>query len=142
MLVMPDSYRNEFDIPRNICYLNAAYMTPQPRRVLQAAIEGAERRAKSWQITPADFFREVETLRSAFAKQVNSSPDNIAIVPSAGYGVAVAANNLTVDAGTSILVLEDQFPSNYLPWQRLANASGAEIKIVSKQDGRRAGCLT
>ena len=133
MLVMADSYRNEFDIPRNICYLNAAYMTPQPRRVLQAAIEGAERRAKSWQITPADFFREVETLRSAFAKQVNSSPDNIAIVPSAGYGAAVAANNLKIDAGKLILVLEDQFPSNYLSWQRLANDSGAEIRVVSKQ---------
>jgi len=133
MLVMPDSYRNAFDIPRDICYLNAAYMMPQPRRVLQAAINGAKRRAQAWQIAPADFFREVELLRSAFARQVNCSPDNIAIVPSAGYGVAVAANNLTIDAGKVILVLGDQFPSNYLSWQRLANDSGAEIRVVSKQ---------
>ena len=133
---MPTQFRAEFDIPRDICYLNAAYMTPQPRRVLQAAIEGAERRAKSWQITPADFFREVEILRSAFAKQVKCSPNNIAIVPSAGYGVAVAANNLTIDAGKVILVLGDQFPSNYYSWQRLANDSGAEIRVVSKQDGQ------
>jgi selenocysteine lyase/cysteine desulfurase len=133
MLVVPDSYRKEFDIPRDICYLNAAYMTPQPRRVLQAATEGAERRAKAWQITPADFFREVELLRSAFAKQVNCSPNNVAIVPSAGYGVAVAANNLTIDAGEIILVLGDQFPSNYYSWQRLAQQTGATLHVVSKQ---------
>ena len=111
-------------------------MTPQPGRVLQAAVEGAKRRARAWQIAPTDFFREVEILRSAFARQVNCSPDNIAIVPSAGYGVAVAANNMTIEAGGVILVLGDQFPSNYYSWQRLANQSGAEVRVVSKQAGQ------
>jgi len=126
--------RAEFDIPRDICYLNAAYMTPQPRRVLQAAIDGAEQRATPWQITPADFFSKVEKLREAFAKQVNCSSENIAIVPSAGYGVAVAANNLAIESGEIIMVLDDQFPSNYYSWQRLARRSGAEIQVVTKED--------
>ncbi len=131
---MPTDFRGEFDSPRDICYLNAAYMTPQPRRVLQAAIRGAEQRAAPWQITPADFFREVEMLRKAFARQVACSSENIAIVPSAGYGVAVAANNMTIEPGGIIMVLDDQFPSNYYSWQRLAQRSGAEILVVSKHD--------
>ncbi len=126
--------RAEFDIPRDICYLNAAYMTPQPRRVLQAAVRGAEQRATPWQITPADFFSKVEMLRKAFAKQVNCSSENIAIVPSAGYGVAVAANNMAIEPGGIILVLDDQFPSNFYSWQRLAQRSGAEIQVVTKHD--------
>ena len=126
--------RAEFDIPRDICYLNAAYMTPQPRRVLQAAIEGAEQRATPWQVTPADFFNKVEMLREAFAKQVNCSSENIAIVPSAGYGIAVAANNLAIESGEIIMVLDDQFPSNFYSWQRLARRLGAEIHVVRKQD--------
>ena len=133
---MPTQFRADFDIPRDICYLNAAYMTPQPRRVLQAAVEGAKRRARAWQIAPTDFFREVEILRTAFARQVNCSSDNIAIVPSAGYGVAVAANNMSIEAGGVILVLGDQFPSNYYSWQRLANQSGAEVRVVSKEEGQ------
>jgi len=28
---MPIDYPGEFDIPRDTCYLNACYMTPQPR---------------------------------------------------------------------------------------------------------------
>ena len=80
---MPKHYRSEFEIPRNVCYLNAAYMTPQPRQVLEAAIKGAERRARSWELSPSDLFAEVEQLRAAFGKQVSCLADNVAIVPSA-----------------------------------------------------------
>ena len=130
---MPIHYRAEFDIPRDICYLNAAYMAPQPRRVVEAAIRGATRRSQPWQITPADFFNEVEALRAAFAQQVGCSADNIAIVPSASYGVACAAANLPVKRGDVILALNDQFPSNYYSWRRQALATEAEIHIVSKE---------
>ena len=82
---MTVDYRAEFDIPRDICYLNNAYMGPQPRRVVEAAKQGATRRSQPWTITPHDFFESVETLRAAFAKMVACSADNIAIVPSAGY---------------------------------------------------------
>lgn len=133
---MPIDYRAEFDIPRDICYLNAAYMTPQPRAVLEAAIHGANRRSQPWKVTPPDFFSDVELLRSAFARQVGCSPDNIAIVPSAGYGVSTAANNLSTGSGGVILALNDQFPSNYYAWRRQALTSGAEIHVVSKEPGQ------
>ena len=130
---MSIDYRAEFDIPRDICYLNAAYMGPQPRRVVEAAMRGATRRSQPWQITPADFFSEVEVLRAAFAQQVGCSADNIAIVPSASYGVACAAANLPVKQGDVILALKDQFPSNYYSWRRQALASDAEFHVVSRE---------
>lgn len=133
---MSIDHRAEFDIPRNICYLNAAYMTPQPRRVVEAAIRGAARRSEPWQITPPDFFKEVEALRAVFARQVGCSSDNIAIVPSAGYGVSCAAANLSTGPGDRILALHDQFPSNYYAWQRQALASGAEFHVVSREAGQ------
>jgi len=57
--------------------------------------------------------------------------DCIAIVPSASYGIATAARNLPVKKGQSILVLEEQFPSNYYPWKRRAEETGAPLKIVA-----------
>ena len=129
-------YRAEFDIPRDVCYLNAAYMTPQPRRVVEAAIRGATRRAQPWHITPPDFFSAVELLRAAFASQVGCSADNIAIVPSAGYGVSCAANNLSTRPGDIILALDDQFPANYYAWRRQTLVSQAEFHIVSTESGQ------
>lgn len=133
---MRTDYRAEFDIPRDICYLNACYMTPQPRCVVDATMRGATRRSQPWTITPPDFFNEVETLRAAFARQVGCSPDNIAIVPSASYGVACAANNLPIKDGGVILALNDQFPSNYYSWRRQSLASGAEFYVVNKERGQ------
>jgi len=133
---MSNEYRAEFDIPRDICYLNACYMTPQPRRVVESAIRGATRRSQPWSITPADFFSEVELLRAAFARLVNCSPENIAIVPSAGYGVSCAAKNLTTNPGDTILALGDQFPSNYYAWRRQALVTGAEFHNVNKEVGQ------
>ena len=129
-------YRAQFDIPRDICYLNAAYMTPQPRRVAEAAVRGTTRRAQPWNITPSDFFENVEALRAAFAHQVNCPPDNIAIVPSAGYGVSCAASNLPLTTGGVILAMHDQFPSNYYAWRRQALASGTDFHVVRPEAGQ------
>jgi len=131
---MQADIRSEFDLPRDICYLKAAYMTPQPKRVLQAAIRGAESRAHAWQVAPGDFFHEVELLRSSFATLLGCSPENIALVPSASYGIATAANNTALGPRESVMVLADQFPSNYYSWQRLAENTGGEVSVVTKQD--------
>ncbi len=133
---MTVDYRAEFDIPRDICYLNNAYMGPQPRRVVEAAKQGATRRSQPWTITPADFFEDVEALRAAFARLVGCSPENIAIVPSAGYGVSCAASNIPTRQGDVLLAMEDQFPSNYYAWRRRALADGAEFHIVGKEPGQ------
>jgi len=133
---MSNVYRAEFDIPREICYLNAAYMTPQPRCVVEAAIDGARYRAQPWRITPPDFFARVEALRAAFAGLVACEADNVAIVPSAGYGVSCAALNLPVRQGDVILGLYDQFPSNYYAWCRRAQASGAEFRLARREAGQ------
>jgi selenocysteine lyase/cysteine desulfurase len=60
----------------------------------------------------------------------------MAIVPSASYGIATAALSLPVSKGQHILVLDEQFPSNYYPWQRLAEDRGARLKVVAwPEDG-------
>lgn len=133
---MPLDYREEFDIPRDVCYLNTAYMGVQPRAVVEAAIRGARRRARPWQLAPPDFFSDVEALRAAFARQVGCGADHVAIVPSAGYGVACAAANLRVGAGDLVLSLDQQFPSNYYAWRRQTMASGAEFCIVGREAGQ------
>jgi len=133
---MQADHRAEFDLPREVCYLNAAYMTPQPRRVVEAALAGASRRAQPWRITPPDFFADVEALRDAFARQVGCAADNIAIVPSAGYGVSCAAANLPLGADDVILAMHEQFPSNYYAWQRKAAASGARFHVVRPEAGQ------
>jgi selenocysteine lyase/cysteine desulfurase len=122
--------RHLFDIPDDVAYLNCAYMSPLMKSALEAGTVGLARKARPWQITSAQFFTGSEEFRTTAGQLLDCSPDCIAVVHSASYGIATAARNLPVNKGQGILVLEEQFPSNYYAWQRLAEDSGASLKIV------------
>jgi selenocysteine lyase/cysteine desulfurase len=122
--------RHLFDIPDDVAYLNCAYMSPLMKPALEAGTAGLARKAHPWDITPDKFFTGADEFRATAAQFVGCSPDDIAIVPSASYGVATAARNLPVKKGQSVLVLAEQFPSNYYSWQRRAEETGASLKVV------------
>ncbi len=123
--------RHIFDIPDDVAYLNCAYMSPLMKPALEAGTAGLARKAHPWELTPDQFFTGADEFRATAAQLVDCSADCIAIVPSASYGIATAARNLPLKKGQSILVLEEQFPSNYYPWQRRAEGTGASLKIVA-----------
>src|ERR1700675_4165867 len=128
--------RHLFDIPADVAYLNCAYMSPLMRAVVGTGNAGLPRKVHPWEITPDKFFSGAEEFRSAAGQLIDAPPDCVAIVSSASYGVATAALNLPVRKGQSILVLDEQFPSNYYPWQRLAEDRGATLQVVAwPEDG-------
>jgi selenocysteine lyase/cysteine desulfurase len=128
--------RHLFEIPDDVAYLNCAYMSPLMRSVVEAGTVGLHRKAHAWKITPEHFFTGSETFRAAAARMLDCSADCVAIVPSASYGIATAGINLPVDRGQSILLLAEQFPSNYYSWHRLADERGGTLKIVAwPEDG-------
>src|SRR4051812_45932793 len=127
---MISSQRPLFHIPHGGTYLNCAYMSPLMQSVVAAGKNGLDRKAHPWEVSAEDFFNEDEDLRAIAAKLFHSSTDDIAIVPSASYGLSTAAANLPVGPGQRILVVAEQFPSNVYPWRRLAQDKGAEILTV------------
>lgn len=122
--------RHLFDIPEAVSYLNCAYMSPLMRSALDAGRIGLERKARPWEIHSEDFFNREEDFRGLAAQLLGCTADDIAIIPSASYGISTAALNLPIKTGQSILVLDEQFPSNYYPWDRLAREKGAKVIVV------------
>jgi selenocysteine lyase/cysteine desulfurase len=123
--------RHLFDIPDEVAYLNCAYMSPLMKPALEAGVAGLARKSHPWELTPDKFFTGADEFRATAAHLIDCSADCIAIVPSASYGIAAAARNLPVKKGQSILVLREQFPSNYYAWQRRAEENGASLKVVA-----------
>jgi len=131
--MLPDQ-RHLFDIPDDVTYLNCAYMSPLMKAALQAGTTGLARKLHPWELTPDQFFTGADEFRASAAPLLDCTADSIAIVPSASYGLATAARNLPIKRGQNILVLAEQFPSNYYPWERHAEATGATLKIVPWPD--------
>jgi len=111
---MLPSQRPLFDIPREICYLNAASWSPLPIATQEAGRLGVARKGKPWGIDPALPQQQFERARGAAARLINAETDDVALISSVSYGVATAAKLITVPAGSRVLVLENDHSSAVL----------------------------
>ena len=86
-------------------------------------------------IYPPDFFDESDRLRGLFARLIGADdPQRVAILPAVSYGVATAARNLPIASKQNLVLLGEQFPSNYYSWHRLCEDTGAELRAVPAPD--------
>jgi len=124
--------RHLFEIPREVAYLNCAYMSPLLRAAREAGERAVARKSRPWEITPPDFFRDAEVLRERFAALLGATADDIAVVPSASYGMAVAAANLPLRAGQRVILLDEEFPSVIYTWLERARDCGAQAVLLPR----------
>ena len=124
------SQKSSFQLPPGIHYLNAAYMTPLPKSVYEAGLNGLQWKLDPSKITSQDFFTLPAQVRKRFSELVKCDREQVAIVPSVSYGLKSAINNLPTDAGTHAVVVEHEFPSDYYTIQQWCRTSGQELRIV------------
>ena len=95
---MIPSQRHLFDIPREVAYLNCAYMSPLTHSAVEAGRNAIAGKARPWNTSPADFITGPDHARNLFARLIGADADGVALAPSASYGIAVAAANLAPGA--------------------------------------------
>ncbi|MGB3183425.1 MAG: aminotransferase class V-fold PLP-dependent enzyme [Cyclobacteriaceae bacterium] len=126
---------SSFDIPDDITYLNMSAMSPNMKTVTKAGHMEVDRKRHPWLYTQEHWFTGVEALRDQAAGIMETSSDNIALIPSVSYGLAVAARNLPLKAVQNIVILDSQFPSNVYVWRELTKAIGLKIVTVKAEEG-------
>jgi selenocysteine lyase/cysteine desulfurase len=129
---MLPNQRALFDIPDDITYLNCAYLTPNLKSQQAMGHWAVDRKVHPWTIEWKHFYEDVERARVLFARLINATPDDIAIVAATSYGVATASQNLPLKAGQTIVALEGEHHSTLLEYRRRALEIGAELILVKK----------
>jgi selenocysteine lyase/cysteine desulfurase len=124
--------RHLFDIPEDIAYFNCAGNSPLLNESVKKLIEGSISKSHPWERTAQDYFEGSETIRKLAADIFGGDVNAYAVIPAASYGISTATRILEpiLQAGDSILVIEGEFPSNVLPWQRTAIERKAKIVTV------------
>jgi cysteine desulfurase/selenocysteine lyase len=72
----------------------------------------------------------LERARNAAARLLNADPDLIAIPSSATEALCQLALVLRPEAGTNVVSVDLEFPSVVYPWVRVAEDTGAEVRLV------------
>jgi selenocysteine lyase/cysteine desulfurase len=57
------------------------------------------------------------------------------MIPATSYGLAVAARNISATAADQVVVLAQEYPSNYYTWQRFCRRTGAELVVAERERG-------
>jgi selenocysteine lyase/cysteine desulfurase len=129
---MLPSQRALFDIPREVCYFNAAGWSPLPLSVQEAGRAGVARKGRPWLIDQAFATDQHERARSAAARLIHADPRDVALISSIAYGVATAAKGLVVPAGSRVLVLQDDHSSPVLEWMTRTGDGGFTVEVVRR----------
>lgn len=128
--------RDAFDIPREVCYLNAAAWGPLPRAVQDLGREAVARKGQPWKLDGGFAGRQHDRARQAAAKLIGADAADVALVSSVGYGVATAGKVLAIAKGGRVLTLQDDHSSPVLEWLSRAEAAGFTVeKVPAPADG-------
>ena len=129
---MLPSQRALFDVPREVCYFNAASWSPMPIAVQEAGRAAVGRKGKPWQLDGKFAGTQNERARTAAAALIGAAPEDVALISSVGYGVATAGKILRIPAGTRVLVLQDDHSSPVLEWMTRAVAGNFTVETVGR----------
>jgi selenocysteine lyase/cysteine desulfurase len=130
---MLSSQRHLFSIPEDVTYLDAAYMSPIPRSAVEAGAKGVLVKAAPWTMSIGSYYDECERARALAASFIGATTDDIAIIPATSYGIAAAAANVVVKAGSVIMTMENEHPSHRYAWYEIARQKGATVVTVPRQ---------
>jgi selenocysteine lyase/cysteine desulfurase len=125
-----ENQKHLFNLPENIHYLNGAYMSPNLNSVEQAGLSGVKRKTNPTSINETDFFKPAEEVKSLFGELINASASQIAIIPSASYGLINAIRNVPIRKGQYAITVNEEFPSDHLTLRKFCQDNDAELRVI------------
>ena len=129
---MLKTQKHLFSLSEEYTYLNCANMSAQLKSVERIGIENLQKKNNPFQIEGKHFFKDNKLLKERFAQLIEApDPESIAIISSVSYGIACVVKNIPFSKGDEIVILQDQFPSNYYSWKQLEKEKGIVIKTVA-----------
>ena len=76
-----------FDMPRDVCFMNAAAWSPLPLASQEAGRAAVGRKGQPWKLPDGFQRQQYERARKAAAALIGAEPDDVALISSVGYGV-------------------------------------------------------
>lgn len=122
-------YNDEFPIDPDTLYLNHAAVAPWPRRTAQAVSAFAEENLRFGARHYPRWSEKEKRLREQLRSLINApDTDDIALLKNTSEGLSVIASGLSWQAGDEIVISDQEFPSNRIPWQALTSQG---VKVIS-----------
>jgi cysteine desulfurase / selenocysteine lyase len=130
----PLGVRADFSAAIDQLYLDAAYIAPTPRPVVEAGRAFAESKGRQ-PIALGDMLARTNQVRAAFARLVNAAPAEIGFLFATSEGENIVAGALGLTRGDNVVVDELHYNTSFVLYRHLEQTRGIELRIVKARDG-------
>lgn len=128
---------HEFPVQKNLIYLNHAAVSPLPLRTGDAVKAFVDEYVHLGTKNYQDWALHADQLHNDLAKFVNAtSGDDIALLKNTSEGISVVAMGFPWNPGDTVLSSDEEFPSNRIPWQALADRGVKFKEVALRQEGK------
>jgi len=120
-------------------YLNTGASGPSPRPVVEAATDFLERHAYEAPAGEGPYtvaWDAMAAARETVAGHVGAAPENVAFTRSTADGISLVAGAIDWEPGDVVVRTDLEHPAGTLPWDRLADTHGVEVRVVETEEGR------
>lgn len=129
--------RKQFPVTGRMTYLDAACNVPPPKCVLEAVSlfyrdisENGEDRQ------PLE--EKIEDACKTFARFINASSEEIALIKNTTEGLNIAAGGLPFKSGDNVIITDLEHQNNVYPWLNQQARKGIEVRILKSRQERLA----
>ena len=126
-------YSADFSSFEQKIWLNAASEGPLPIAAQKELSEAMEWKSKPYELTLARFSSVPRELKKSIARLIEVNEEDVILANSASYGLYILANGIDWHKGDEILVMQNDFPTNILPWLALEE-KGVCIRQIQAED--------
>ncbi len=116
---MNDHYYKDFGPFEGKIWLNCASEGAIPHAAVKAIQEAVDWKVKPYQLTNKRFAEIPRRLKEVIAKFIHVKADDVILGNSATYGIHLLAHGLPLNKGDEILLMQNDFPVDILPWLQL-----------------------
>lgn len=134
--LVADQLRQQLPVTRELAYFDHAAVAPIPAPTALAMNQYVDQALLGGDLHWQDWAAGVERARNCAAKLLGAQPQEIAMMPNTTAGIGVIAEGFPWQPGDNVVVPNNEFPSNLLPWRNLVQR-GVRLKSVEVgPDGR------
>jgi cysteine desulfurase/selenocysteine lyase len=127
--------RSEFAVTRQSVYLNHAAAGVLPQCSVAAIETFVREHAEAGVLGTFPYDAAMPDYRERIARFIGAEGTEIAIVPNTGWGANILALGLDWQPGDEVLLCDNEFPANAIPWIALRRR-GVAVRLLSTQSQR------
>jgi cysteine desulfurase/selenocysteine lyase len=129
MTRMEKAFRDQMTVAKSWAYFDHAAVCPIPQRAAEAMRTWVDQATRDGDVPWLQWSRKANAVRTLATRLLNCKSNEIALVPNTTYGVNIVAMGFPWRAGDSLVIPENEYPSNLLPWKGLER-HGVEVRTV------------